>query len=297
MKELKRDWELYLLVAVPLAFLIIFHYVPMYGVQIAFKDFRPGQSIWNSDWVGLKHFKRFITNYQFKTMMWNTLAINLYSLCTFPLPIVLALMLNYVKNQHFKKWVQMISYAPHFISTVVMVGIIIQIFDARNGMFNHLLGLFGVEAQNYMAKLEYFRDIYVWTGVWQGIGYGSIMYIAALAGVSPELHEAAIVDGASILQRIRHVDIPGILPTVAIQLILRCGSMLSIGYEKIYLMQNNLNMKHSEVISTYTYKVGLTGTPQYSYSTAVGLFLSIINVVILLIVNKITGKLTETSLF
>jgi len=298
LKDIRHNWELYLLISVPVAFLIIFKYVPMYGVQIAFKDYKIGLGFAGSEWVGLKHFVRFITNYKFKEIMWNTIAINLYSLCTFPLPIILALLLNYIKNQCFKKSVQMITYLPYFISTVVMVGIIIQFLDARSGAINRILGLFGVEAQNYMAKVEYFRDIYVWSDVWQGIGYGSIIYIAALAGVSPELHEAAIIDGASILQRIRHVDLPGILPTVAIQLILRCGSLLSVGYEKIYLMQNSLNMHHSEVISTYTYKQGLASAlPQYSYSTAIGLFLSILNIIVLLLVNKITDKLTETSLF
>ena len=297
-KELKRNWELYLLVSVPIAFLIVFSYVPMYGVQIAFKDYKPGIGVWASEWVGLKHFERFVSNYQFKRIVWNTLAINLYGLCTFPLSIILALMLNYIRNQRFKKTVQMISYAPHFISTVIMVGMIIQFLDAKNGMINHVLGIFGVEAQNYMAKLSYFRHIYVWTDVWQGIGYGSIMYIAALASVSPELHEAAIIDGATILQRMRHVDLPGILPTVAIQLIFRCAGMLSLGYEKVYLMQNSLNIKHSEVISTYVYKQGLAyKLPQFSYSTAIGLFLSVINLIILLIVNKITDKITKTSLF
>jgi len=297
-KEIKRNWELYLLVAVPLAYLIIFKYIPMWGVQIAFRDYKPGLGILGSEWVGLKHFERFISNYKFKDILWNTISISLYDLCTFPLPIILALLLNYVKHARFKKTVQMVSYAPHFITTVVMVGIIIQFLDARNGVVNRIIQVFGGEAMNFMAYEEYFKHIYIWTGVWQGIGYASIIYISALSGVSPELHEAAIIDGANILQRIWHVDLPGILPTVTIMLIMRCGSILSVGHEKIFLMQNSLNAGASEVISTYVYKQGIASAlPQYSYSAAIGLFISLINVVILLIVNKVTDKLSGNSLF
>ena len=297
-KEMKRNWELYLLVAIPLAYLIIFKYIPMWGVQIAFRDYKPGLGILRSEWVGLKHFERFISNYKFKDILWNTISISLYDLCTFPLPIILALLLNYVKHAKFKKTVQMISYAPHFITTVVMVGIIIQFLDARNGVVNRIIQVFGGEAMNFMAYEEYFRHIYIWTGVWQGIGYASIIYISALSGVSPELHEAAIIDGANILKRIWHVDLPGILPTISIMLIMRCGSILSVGHEKIFLMQNSLNAGVSEVISTYVYKQGIASAlPQYSYSAAIGLFISLINVVILLIVNKVTDKLSGTSMF
>lgn len=297
-KEIKRNWELYLLVAVPLAYLIIFKYIPMWGVQIAFRDYKPGLGILGSEWVGLKHFERFISNYKFKDILWNTISISLYDLCTFPLPIILALLLNYVKHARFKKTVQMVSYAPHFITTVVMVGIIIQFLDARNGVVNRIIQVFGGEAMNFMAYEEYFKHIYIWTGVWQGIGYASIIYISALSGVSPELHEAAVIDGANILQRIWHVDLPGILPTVTIMLIMRCGSILSVGHEKIFLMQNSLNAGVSEVISTYVYKQGIASAlPQYSYSAAIGLFISLINVVILLIVNKVTDKLSGNSLF
>lgn len=297
-KEFRRNWELYLLISIPMLYLILFKYVPMYGVQIAFRDYKVGLGILESEWVGLKHFVKFLTNYKFKSIMWNTIIISLYSLCTFPLPVILALLLNYIKNQFFKKSVQMITYAPHFISTVVMVGVLIQFFDARNGMFNQIIGLLGGDAKNYLAKVEYFRHIYIWSGVWQSLGYNSIMYIAALSGVSPELHEAAIIDGANIRQRIWHVDLPSILPTISIMLILRCGSILSVGYEKIYLMQNSLNLSQSEIISTYVYKQGLeSAIPQYSYSTAVGLFVSVINLIMLLTVNKITSKMSGSSLF
>lgn len=296
--EFKRNWSLYLLVSVPVIYLILFKYIPMYGVQIAFKDYVPAKGITGSEWVGFKHFVKFIENYKFKDIIWNTLAISLYQLCTFPLPIILALFLNYIKREKFKKTVQMVSYAPHFISTVVMVGILIQFLDARNGVINQLIELVGGEAQNFMAKKEYFRHIYVWSGVWQSIGYNSIIYIAALSGVSSELHEAAIIDGANIVKRIWHVDLPSILPTIAILLIMQCGSILSVGYEKIYLMQNNLNLAQSEIISTYVYKQGIISSiPQYSYSTAIGLFVSIINVILLLITNKIVDKMTGSSLF
>ena len=297
-KEFKRNWSLYLLVAIPVVYLVIFKYIPMYGVQIAFKDYSLAKGITESQWAGMKYFVKFMSNYQFKTILWNTIAISLYQLLTFPLAIILALLLNYVGKEKFKKSVQMITYAPHFISTVVMVGIIIQFLDARSGVVNQIIAAFGGETKNFMAYPEYFRHIYVWTGVWQGIGYSSIIYIAALSGVSAELHEAAIIDGASIIKRIWYVDIPTILPTIVIMLILQCGSILSVGYEKIYLMQNSLNLSQSEIISTYVYKQGIASAmPQYSYSTAIGLFVSIVNVILLVIVNTITSKLSDTSLF
>lgn len=297
-KDLKRNWSLYLMVAIPVAYLIIFKYIPMYGVQIAFRDYVPIQGISGSEWVGLKHFQKFISNYQFKTILWNTISISLYQLATFPLPIVLAVLLNYVSREKFKKVVQMVSYAPHFISTVVMVGIIIQFLDARSGAVNMLITALGGTATNFLAYPEYFRHIYVWTGVWQSIGYSSIIYIAALSGVSSELHEAAIIDGANIFKRIWYVDIPTIRPTIVIMLIMQCGSILSVGYEKIYLMQNSLNLSQSEIISTYVYKQGIASSlPQYSYSTAIGLFVSVVNVILLIAVNQITKKLGDTSLF
>ena len=297
-KEIVRNGQLYLLVLLPLTYLIVFRYIPMYGVQIAFKDYNIADGFSGSAWVGFKHFRKFLSLYKFKEILWNTIAISLYSFATFPLPIVLALALNIAKNQKFKKIVQTVTYAPHFISTVVMVGIIIQMFDARSGLINHIIVLLGGEAQNFMAYPEYFRHIYVWTDVWQGIGYGSIMYLAALSSVSPELHEAAILDGANLLQRIRHIDIPGILPTISIMLIMRCGSILGVGYEKVYLMQNSLNLKASEVISTYVYKQGLAMTmPQYSYSTAISLFTTFINMIMLIICNKLCDKLSGSSLF
>ncbi|MDR2178148.1 MAG: ABC transporter permease subunit [Treponema sp.] len=298
LRELRKNLGLYLLVVVPLTYLILFKYIPIYGVQIAFKNYSPVRSFSDSPWVGLKHFQRFMSTPRFFDILWNTLTISLYSLLTFPLPIILALLLNYMTSRRYKKIVQLISYAPHFISTVVMVGIILQFLDTRSGIINVMIKLAGKEPVNFMGTSQYFYHIYVWSGVWQGIGYSSIIYIASLAGVPPELHEAAIVDGATILQRIRHIDLPSILPTASILLILACGGILSVGYEKVYLMQNNLNSKVSEVISTYVYKQGIIAAiPQYSYATAIGLFISVINVVILITVNRLSDKIGGNSLF
>ena len=297
-KEIRQNWELYLLIAIPMIYLLVFKYIPMYGVQIAFRKYKVGAGFTGGEWVGLEYVLKFFNNYQFWDLLKNTLELSIYSLLTFPIPIAFAILLNYIKQEKFKKTVQMVTYAPYFISTVVMVSIILQFLDSRSGAVNQIIQLFGGKAANWMANPDAFKHIFVWSGVWQTLGYSAIMYISALAGVSPELHEAAIVDGANILQRIWYVDLPGILPTVMIMLILRCGSILSVGYEKVYLMQNSLNISASEIISTYVYKQGLgSGIPQYSYSTAIGLFVSIINVILLLTVNKIVDKMTGSSLF
>lgn len=283
---------------IPLIILITFKYVPMYGVQIAFRNFRITRRIEECPWVGLKYVERFFNSKQFGITLRNTLSINLYSLATFPLSLVFALLLNYMPFRRYRRTIQMVSYAPHFISTVVMCSMILQFLNARDGILNVALSYLGVEPVNYMAKPEYFYSIYVWTGVWQELGYGAIIYIAALSSISPELHEAAIVDGANIVRRIWHVDIPGVLPTFCILLIMRCGSLLNIGFEKVLLLQNNLNISVSEVISTYVYDIGINSSrPQYSYSAAIGLFQSVVNMVLLLTVNKITGKLSGSSLF
>lgn len=297
-RDIRKNISLYVMFAFPLIYLIVFKYVPMFGIQIAFKDYKIAQGIMGSKWVGLKYFIKFITNYQFKTILLNTVIISLYQLATIPLAIVFALLLNYIPRQRFKKFVQMMTYMPYFISTVVMVGIIIRFLDAQTGVINAIISALGGEAKNWMAYPEYFRHIYVWSGVWKTLGYSAVIYIAALSGVSSELHEAAVVDGATILQRIWHVDLPAIRPTIVIQLILSCGSILSVGYEQIYLMQNSLNLSKSEVISTYVYKQGLaSAAPQYSYGTAIGLMVSVINVIFLIIVNKVADKLSDTSLF
>lgn len=296
--ELQRYGALYVMLLIPLVILILFKYMPMYGVQIAFKDYKISRTIESSPWVGFKYFIKFFNSFQFKQILTNTLSINLYSLATFPLSLLFALMVHYIGQPKFKKTVQMVSYAPHFISRVVMCSMIIQFLDARSGLINEFLKLFGVEPANYMAKPEYFYSIYVWSDVWQKIGYNSIIYVAALAGVSQELHEAAIVDGAPIVKRIWYIDIPSVLPTFCILLIMQCGQLLNLGYEKVLLLQNNLNNDVSQVISTYSYEIGIAASrPQYSYASAIGLFTSIINMTMLFIVNKVTKKLSGNSLW
>ncbi len=296
-RELTRNYVLYLLVLVPVAFLLVFNYRPMYGIQIAFREYKITRGFSDGKWVNFKYFKKFIESYHFWSTIRNTLWLNVYSLIAFPSGLILALMLNYLPFKRYKKTIQMISYAPHFLSTVVMCGMILQFLDARTGMINALLKILGITPQNWMGKAEYFVPIYTWTGVWQGVGYGSIIYIAALSAVSSELHEAAIVDGANIMARIWHVDIPGVMPTFCILLVLRCGSLLGSDFEKVLLLQNDLNITASQVISTYSYKVGLTGIPQYSYSTAIGMFTSVINIIFLVTVNTISRKITENGLW
>lgn len=297
----RRVWQnraLYLMLMLPLTVLILFRYVPMYGIQIAFKDYMPSDRISESPWVGLRFISRFISNYKFLTIMKNTLVLGAYGIATFPCALLLALSVHYLTSSVFRKLVQTISYLPHFITTVVMCSIILQMFDARTGLFNAIMQPFGVPARNYMGIESAFKHIYVWTNVWQGVGYSSIIYIASLRGVSSELHEAALIDGATLVQRIRHVDIPSLLPTVCVLLIMSCGSLLSVGYEKVYLLQNSMNLNASEVINTYVYKQGLTSTlPQYSSATAIGLFVAIVNLILLATVNGVTGRLSGSSLW
>lgn len=297
-RDMYRDRVLYLMILAPLTVLILFSYVPMYGVQIAFRDYNIVRGIWNSPWVGMKNIKKFFSSYMFWRLIKNTLVLSAYSLATFPLSLVLALLLNYMPSQRYKKAIQMVSYAPHFLSTVVMCGMILQFLDQRTGMLNAFLKLFGLPSVSFMAIPEAFPHVYIWSGVWQGVGYGSVIYIATLAGVSPELHEAAIIDGANIWQRIWHVDIPGVLPTFCILLIMRCGSMMNVDFEKILLLQNDLNGKVSEVISTYVYKQSFQNSfPQYSYSSAIGLFTSLVNLVLLVTVNRVSKWLSGSSLW
>lgn len=296
--EFAKFGSLYLMLLIPMAVLILFKYYPMYGVQIAFRDYKITRSILDSQWVGLKYFEKFFKSFQFRSVLGNTLRINFYSLATFPLSLLFALIIHYMTTPKLKKTVQMVSYAPHFISRVVMCSMIIQFLDARGGLITSFLQLFGMEPTNWMAKPAYFYSIYVWSDVWQEIGYNSIIYVAALAGVSPELHEAAIVDGASVVKRIWHVDIPCILPTFCILLVMKCGQLLNLGYEKVLLLQNNLNKDVSEVISTYSYQIGIAASkPQYSYAAAIGLFTSVANLILLVIVNKITKAMSGSSLW
>lgn len=288
-------WQLYVMSAIPLVVLIIFAYVPMYGILIAFKEYNVVDGIWGSPWAknfGFENFIRFFKNYNFIECLRNTVGISVYSMvANMVCAIVLALSLNYVKNKFFKKTVQMVTYMPYFISTVVFVGIINLMMNNRSGIVGQFF--FGNLGIDILGTPELFPHLYVWTGVWQGVGFGAIIYIAALAGVDMQLHEAAIIDGATLLQRIRFVDIPAILPTAVIMLILNMGSVLNIGYEKILAMQNPTNLGMSEVISTYSYKVSLASTfPDYSYATAIGLFQSLVGLILILITNKIADKVS-----
>ncbi len=294
-KYVARHWQLYGMIALPLIVLFIFAFAPMYGVILAFKNYQVSLGIWKSPWAdnfGMNNFIRFFNNYNFKECLGNTIVLSVYSMAvSIPCAIFLALSLNYAKNLRFRKVVQMVSYCPYFISTIVFVGIINLMMDTRIGVIGKFIyEQFGVSV---LGSAPLFPSLYVWSGVWQGVGFGSIIYIAALAGVDMEQHEAAIIDGATLLQRIRYVDIPAILPTVVIMLILNMGSILNIGYEKVLAMQNQNNVSVSEVITTYSYKVSLVSTfPDYSYSTAIGLFQSVIGLILILITNKIADKLT-----
>ncbi|WP_042122596.1 ABC transporter permease [Paenibacillus senegalensis] len=296
-RSLRKNWDLYLLISPVLIYFFIFDYIPMYGVQIAFKNFVAAKGIWGSDWIGFDHFQRFFDSYYFWRLIWNTFSISLYQLAVgFPIPLILALLINEVGNKTFKRFLQTVTYAPHFLSTVVMVGLIFIFLSPQNGIINQLIVFFGGTPISFMTEAGWFKSVYVWSGVWQGMGWSSIIYLAALAGIDPSLHEAARVDGASRLRRIWHINLPGIMPTVVILLILNVGQVMSVGFEKIYLMQNNLNLESSDVIATYVYTQGILGA-QYSFAAAVGLFNSVINVILLVTVNQIAKKVNETSLW
>lgn len=297
-----RNWVLYLFVIPAIVYYIVFHYMPLYGVQIAFQDYKVGQAFGESEWVGFKHFIRFFESAWFGTVLKNTLTLSLLDLVLgFPLPIILALLLNEVKNMKFRKLVQTMTYAPHFISIVVLCGAVNMFLSPSTGILgtfiNEVRASMGLQAMNVMTNGPAFKWIYVLSGLWQGTGWSSVIYFAALSGVDPQLIEAAKVDGANKVQCIWHINLPVLIPTIVIQLILRSGSILSIGYEKVYLLQNDAILRYSEVISTYVYRTGLQGA-QYSFSAAVGLFNSAVNAVMLILVNYITRKVSnENSLW
>nr|WP_242069178.1 ABC transporter permease subunit [Cytobacillus firmus] len=290
------NYQLYLFLLPALIYFIVFHYVPMYGVLIAFKDFVATKGIMGSPWVGFKHFERFFDSYQFWTLIKNTLGLSITQLIVgFPLPIFLALMLNQIRSERYKRFVQTVVYAPHFISVVVLAGMI-YVFFSNNGLINNIILIFGGDPISFMAKPEWFKPLYIASGVWQETGWAAIIYLAALAGVSPELHEAAVMDGANKWQRIFHVDIPAIMPTAVILLILSVGNIMNIGFEKAYLLQTPMNQPAAEIIPTYVYKMGLQQA-QYSFAAAVGLFNSVINLILLIAVNKFAKKLSGTGLW
>lgn len=293
---IRRNWGLYLLLLPAVVLTLLFAYKPMYGVLIAFKDYSPALGIGGSPWAGFKYFEKFFNSYQFSATIKNTIIISLYSLITFPIPIVLALMVNQMRANRFRRFFQTVSYMPHFISTVVMVGLMLILLSPSTGLVGNAFKLFGAEAPDLMGSSGWFSSIYVWSDVWQHAGWDSIIYIAALSTVDPSLYEAATVDGASRWHKIRYIDIPMLIPTAITLLILRVGGLLGVGFEKVYLMQNDLNIPASEILSTYVYKIGLLSS-QYSFSSAINLFNTVINFILLILVNQISKKYSENSLW
>ncbi|MBO7747195.1 sugar ABC transporter permease [Paenibacillus sp. MWE-103] len=291
-----RNWGLYLLLLPAAVLLLCFTYKPMYGVIIAFKDFNPVSGIMGSPWAGFKYFEKYFHSYQFPITIKNTLVISLYSFATFPIPILFALGVNQLRAGRFKRLFQTVTYMPHFISTVVVVGLMLILLSPGSGLIGSIYRLFGAEAPNLMGSGGLFSSVYVWSDVWQHTGWDSIIYIAALSSVDPSLYEAATVDGASRWHKIRYIDIPMLIPTAVTLLILRVGGLLGVGFEKAYLMQNNLNISGSEVISTYVYKIGLISS-QYSFSAAINLFNTAINFALLILVNWVSRKYSEHSLW
>lgn len=292
-KDFRRDWQLIILCLLPIAYFIIFHYIPMYGVQIAFKKFRPADGIWNSEFVGFQQFERFFSSYQFKPIIWNTISLSLLQVAiAFPVPILLAILLNQVRAQRFRKFVQSLVYFPHFISIVVLAGMLYIFLSPRNGIVNNIITALGGEAIFFLGDPKYFKLTFVISGIWQNAGWNAIIYIAALAAINPDLYDAAQVDGANKWQLVWHIDLPGILPTIVMMLILEMGRIMNIGFQKAYLLQNARNLAASEVISTYIYKVGLIDM-QYSYSAAINLFNNLVNIALLLTVNWISKKITD----
>lgn len=295
-KELTSHKTLYLMMVPIIAYYIIFHYAPMYGAQIAFRDYRPKSGFLGSEWVGLENFQNFFGSVFAGRVIRNTVLLSLYNLLWgFPMPILLALMLNEVRVSGFKRTVQTLTYLPHFISMVVVCGMITD-FTTTNGVFNDAVELLGFTRTNFLLDAKYFRTVYISSGIWQEIGWGSIIYLAAMTGIDPQLYEAATIDGAGRFRQVFSVTLPSILPTIVILLILRVGNVMNVGFEKVYLLQNSANLEASDVISTYVYRRGLIDQ-DYSFSTAVGLFNSLINFVLIIATNAVSNRLTQTSLW
>ncbi len=293
----KLDWGLYILVLPAIVYIVIFKYIPMYGVQIAFRDFSPVLGIAKSPWVGFEHFAEFFGSFNFKRILVNTVLLSVYELLwAFPFPVVIALLLNQLKSKRFKLVLQNLVYMPHFISTVVLVGMMVVIFNPGSGVINQIINLLGGESVNFLTAPKYFRTLYIGSGIWKNSGWSAIIYLAALSAIDPRLYEAAAIDGAGKLRRIVNIDIPSILPTIMIMLILSVGRIMSIGFEKSYLMQNSLNISVSEIIATYVYKIGLQQA-KYDYAAAIGFFNNIINMVLLIATNRISKKITGNSLW
>lgn len=296
-KRFLRKYELCLMLLVPLAWYTVFCYLPMYGLQIAFKDFAILKGIWGSDWVGLKHFESFFSSYYFWRLLKNTVLINVYALVVgFPIPIALAILINEIRGKKYQKFLQNITYMPHFLSVVVMVGMLSLFLSPTQGVVNLIIRWLGGDPIAFLERPEYFKSIYVLSDVWQNMGWNAIIYIAALSGIDPTYYEAAVIDGASRLQRIIHIAIPSIMPTIIILFILRMGHMMNVGFEKVFLLQNSLNKESSDVIATFVYHAGIV-QGNFSFSAAVGLFNSLINFGLLILANSLSKRLSETSLW
>lgn len=292
-----KNTDLYIFLIPTVLYFVIFHYTPMAGVQLAFKKYYAVRGIWGSPFIGFKHFIDFFNYYQFWQIIRNTLTLSIYQLVLNTIiPFVLALLINQIPSKGFKKVLQTITYAPHFISVIVLVGIMYIFMSPGSGIINHFIRALGGNAYFFFGESGAFSHIYVWSGVWQNTGWGTIIYLAALSNISPDLHEAAMVDGASKMQRIRHIDVPGIVPTAVIILILNAGRIMNIGFQKAFLMQNSLNISASEIIPTYVYKSGLLNF-RFEYATAVGLFNSVINLILILLVNRTARTLNQNSLW
>ncbi|WP_309120119.1 ABC transporter permease subunit [Paenibacillus sp.] len=293
---LKKSKYYYLMFAIPLLYFLTFDYIPMFGILIAFKDYSVFDGILGSEWVGLAYFQEFLTDPYFYRILRNTLLIGLYQIAfAFPAPIVLALLLNELRHEKFKRFVQTVSYMPHFLSTVVVCGILVN-FLSYDGLVNQALGFFGIENIHFLMIPEWFRTIYIGSGIWQGIGWGSIIYLAALTAIDPQLYDAAKIDGANRWKQMRHVTLPGIAPTIVIMLLFSIGAIMSVSFEKVLLLQNGANFDTSDIISTYVYRRGLVST-DFSYATAVGLFNSVVALFFLTLGNYISKKVSETSLW
>jgi putative aldouronate transport system permease protein len=296
MKKIRRSAWLYLIFLIPFAYYIIFHYAPMYGILMSFKDYNIMKGIMGSPWVGLKHFQKFIFDPYFWKLVRNTLLISFYGLIWgFPAPIILAILLNEVRHQRFKKIIQNISYLPNFISTVVVCGMLINILST-NGLVDQLVRLFGGTPVHWLMEPKYFRTIYIASGVWQSAGWTSIIYLAALSMVDEEQYDAALIDGANRWQRIWYITLPGIMPTISVMLLMNLGRIMSVGYEKVLLLYNGSTYETADIISTYVYRRGILGA-DFSYTTAVGLFQAVISVILIVSSNQISRKISETSLW
>ncbi len=298
-RSLGRYWQLYILLIPVVLNFVIFHYVPMAGIQIAFKDFWLNLGVWGSEWIGFEHFERFFNAYNFWPILGNTLILSLLSLAfSFPLSIALALVINEIRIKKLNSTLQTIFFAPHFVSTVVVVGMMQAFLSPQTGIVNVLLMKLGIieEGIYFTREAQWFRPMYIISGLWQGVGWGSAIYISALSAIDTSMYEAASIDGASRWQQLWKITIPSIWPTIVIQLILKCGHIMSVGYEKVLLMQESTNLDVSQIISTFVYEKGIKAQ-QYDYATAIGLFNAVINLAVLLLVNRIAKKRSEVSLF